>query len=81
MNGALAKAMRREAKAAEVKAVGVLAPGLKVVAGNEELTRRRVDDLEKRVGGVADWAAALERRTDILRRGFWGRLHWLLRGK
>ena len=85
MNGALARAMRREAKAAEVKAVSVLAPAIKGAFDNEERTRERVDKLERHVDGLWGRAGVLHKMTEdhegLLRRGFWGRLRWLLRGK
>ena len=45
---------------------------------NEQLTRQRVERLEK---GLNSMTILLRAQTDPLRRGLWGRLRWLLTGK
>ena len=44
---------------------------------NEYLTRRRVEHLERSVGHLLERA----KRAEVLDRGFWGRLRWLLTGR
>jgi len=84
VNGRLARLHRQTVHEGASKAVQALTPGLKVVAGNEELTRQRVDKLEARASGsdtvLAGHALRLNKLGSILHRGFWGRLRWLLRG-
>ena len=48
---------------------------------NEQLTRERVEKLDRRLDALVDWATQETMWVQILRRGFWGRLRWLMRGK
>ena len=52
-----------------------------VALHNETLARERVDMLERRVDCVVDWATATVPETQILGRGFIGRLKWLFTGR
>ena len=84
MKGALARAIRREARAAERDAVDKVFPGLEALDQNEKTTRERVDKLEARASGndtvLAGHALRLNQHGALLHRGLWGRLLWLLRG-
>jgi len=49
---------------------------------NEQLTRQRVDRLERRTDSLEKTAGAtFASLAEFCGRGFWGRLRWLLRGK
>lgn len=56
--------------------------GLEIALTSERLTRDRVEKLERRAD-AADKEADLQRRAlmGFVTRGFWGRFHWLVRGK
>lgn len=71
MRGALAKTIRRQADQARNQAIGALGPAVEAALGNEELTRQRVERLEKRLAEV----------EGVLRHGFRARLRWLISGK
>lgn len=51
---------------------------IEAALSNEQVTRTRVDRLER--ARIAD-VARLDELQAWRRRGFWGRLRWLVRGK
>jgi hypothetical protein len=63
VTGATVEGINRNAKTADAKAQAALQ--------NEQVTRQRVELLEK----------AVATQAGILARPFWGRLSWLLRGR
>jgi len=54
---------------------------VEVALNNEALTRERVENLERTVRHNALRTGELFAGQLVLRRGFWGRLSWLLRGR
>jgi hypothetical protein len=78
MRGSVARDFRRQANEVAQKVHGNLIPPIKAAFENEQQTRKRVDDLEKRFAGLAACNVGLESRVY---RGFWGRLRWLLTGE
>lgn len=71
MRGTAAKQHRATAHAGATKAVTAVAPAIQALAHNDELTRGRVDELERRTAGL----------EQIGQRTLTGRLRWLLTGK
>lgn len=78
MNNRTVKAMRKQARGEALAAVKATAPVIRGVYDNEQITRKRVDELERGMDGIARAQAAA---TAFRSRTFFGRMQWLFTGR
>lgn len=80
MNGRQAKALRQTEARAVSRTARAVQPVLDAALTNERLTRQRVEELERRVEKLVDWAERMEKGR-VTPQSVAGWMRWLLTGK